>query len=46
MSTSQPEPTPEEEDAPRERHASAFRMTRRYPAHDDPERVVDPADDE
>jgi hypothetical protein len=42
MSTHQPEPTPEEQDAPLERDASAFRMTRRYPAHDDPQLVVDP----
>jgi hypothetical protein len=45
MSTDQPEPTPEEDDASLERHASAFRMTQRYPTHEDPERVVDPKDD-
>jgi hypothetical protein len=43
MSTGTPDRTPEEEDAPPERHAFAFRMTRqRYPAHEDPERVIDP----
>jgi hypothetical protein len=42
MSTDEPEPTPEEGEAPLERRASAFRMTRRYHAHEDPERVIDP----
>jgi hypothetical protein len=46
MSTDQPEPTPQEQHAPLERHASAFRMTRRYPAHEDPERVIDPDQDD
>jgi hypothetical protein len=45
MSTSPPEPTPEEEEAPLERHASELRMTRRCPTHDDLERVVDPDED-
>jgi hypothetical protein len=40
MSTSQPEPIPEEEDAPPERREEED--AQRYPAHDDPERVVDP----
>jgi hypothetical protein len=39
---SQPESTPEKQDALLESHASAFKMTRRYPAHEDPERVIDP----
>jgi hypothetical protein len=43
MSTSQPEPTPEEEDAPPERREEDD--AQRYPAHDNPERVVDPDDD-
>jgi hypothetical protein len=44
MSTSQPEPTPEEEDAPLERREEED--AQRYPGHDDPERVVDPDDDD
>jgi hypothetical protein len=44
MSTSQPEPTPEEEDAPLER--SEEEDAQRYPAHEDPEPAIDPDGDE
>jgi hypothetical protein len=40
MSTDQPEPTPEEQDAPlasRQEEDAQW-----YPAHEDPERVIDP----
>jgi hypothetical protein len=40
MSTGAPEPTPEEEDAPPERREEE--EAQRYPAHEDPEGVVDP----
>jgi hypothetical protein len=40
MSTDQPEPTPEEQDAPLERREEE--EAQRYPAHEDPERVIDP----
>jgi hypothetical protein len=43
MSTSQPEPTLEEEDAPLERREEED--AQRYPAHEDPERVMDPDDE-
>jgi hypothetical protein len=36
----QPAPTPEEQDAPLERRVEE--EAERYPAHEDPERVVDP----
>jgi hypothetical protein len=36
----QPQPTPEEEDAPAERRGDED--AQRYPAHEDPERVIDP----
>jgi hypothetical protein len=44
MSTSQPEPTREEEDAPLERREEED--AQRYPAHDDPDRVADRDDDD
>jgi hypothetical protein len=40
----QPPPTPEEEDAPPERRQDED--AERYPAHDDPERVIDPGEPE
>jgi hypothetical protein len=41
MSTSnEPEPTPAEEDAPPERREEED--AQRYPAHEDPERVIEP----
>jgi hypothetical protein len=40
MSTGAPEPTPEEEDAPLERREDED--AQRYPAHEEPERVIDP----
>jgi hypothetical protein len=40
MSTEEPEPTPEEEDASLERRKEED--AQRYPAHEDPERVIDP----
>lgn len=43
MSTSQPEPQPEERDAPPERRQEED--AERYPAHEDPERVIDPDPD-
>jgi hypothetical protein len=43
MSTGAPEPTPEEEDAPPERREEED--AQRYPAHEDPERVVEPDED-
>jgi hypothetical protein len=43
MSTDQPEPTPEEDEASLERRKEED--AQRYPAHEDPERVVDPEDD-
>jgi hypothetical protein len=36
----QPQPTREEDDAPRERREDED--AQRYPAHEDPERVIDP----
>jgi hypothetical protein len=39
----QPQPTPEEEDAPLERREDED--AQRYPAHEDPERVIDPDPD-
>jgi hypothetical protein len=39
----QPEPTPEEEDAPLERREDE--EAARYPGHDDPERVIKPDPD-
>lgn len=39
MSTDQPEPTPEEQDAPL---ASQEEDAQRYPAHEDPDRPIDP----
>jgi hypothetical protein len=36
----QPAPTPEEEEAPPERRTDED--AERYPAHEDPERVIDP----
>ena len=44
MSTDAPEPTPEEEDAPLERREEED--AQRYPAHEDPERVVDPDEEQ
>ena len=43
MSTGAPGRTPEEEDAPPERLEEE--NAQRYPAHEDPERVVDPDED-
>lgn len=43
MSTGEPEPTPEEQDAPLERREEED--AQRYPAHEDPERVIDPDDE-
>jgi hypothetical protein len=43
MSTNQPEPTPEEQDASPERRKEED--AQRYPGHEDPERVVDPDED-
>jgi hypothetical protein len=43
MSTDQPEPTPEEKDASLERREEED--AQRYPAHEDPERVIDPEQD-
>jgi hypothetical protein len=43
MSTGAPEPTPEEEDASLERREEED--AQRYPAHEDPERVIDPDED-
>jgi hypothetical protein len=40
MSTDQPEPTPEEQDASPKRRKEED--AQRYPAHEDPERVIDP----
>jgi hypothetical protein len=39
----QPQPTREEEDAPPERREDED--AQRYPAHEDPERVIDPDPD-
>ena len=39
----QPEPTPEEQDAPLERRQEED--AQRYPGHEDPERVIDPDPD-
>ena len=38
----QPEPTPAEQDAPLERRVEED--AQRYPAHEDPERVIDPSE--
>ena len=43
MSTGAPDRTPEEEDAPPERLEEED--AQRYPAHEDPEQVVDPDED-
>jgi hypothetical protein len=43
MSTDQPEPTPEEEDASLNRRQEED--AQRYPGHEDPERVIDPDED-
>ncbi len=40
----QPAPTPAEEDAPRERRTEED--AERYPAHENPERVIDPGEQE
>ncbi len=40
----QPAPTPAEEDAPLERRTEED--AERYPAHEDPERVIDPGEHE
>jgi hypothetical protein len=44
MSTDQPEPTPEEQDAPLERRDEED--AQRYPGHEDPERIIDPDQDD
>jgi hypothetical protein len=44
MSTDQPEPTPEEQDASPERRKEED--AQRYSGHEDPERIVDPDQDE
>jgi hypothetical protein len=43
MSTDQPEPTPEEQDTPLERREEED--AQRYPGHEDPERLIDPDQD-
>jgi hypothetical protein len=43
MSTDQPQPTPEEEDASLNRRQEED--AQRYPSHEDPERVIDPDED-
>jgi hypothetical protein len=43
MSTGAPDRTPEEEEAPPERREEED--AQRYPAHEDPKRVIDPDED-
>lgn len=44
MSTDQPEPAPEEQDAPLERREEED--AQRHPGHEDPERIIDPDQDD